>query len=492
MDTILAGFEIFLSFENFLAIVAGMSLGIVIGAIPGLSGSMGIALVLPFTYGMEPVSAILLVIGIYKGAMFAGSIPAILVRTPGTPGNICTLLDGWPLAKKGQARKALDMSLYASVGADFISNIALIGFAALIASFALRFGPPEYFWLMAFSLTIVTSVSGNSLAKGMVATVLGLLLSTVGLDLVYGGARFTFGMMELSGGIGLVPLLIGLFALPEVIHYYLTKTTRAHFEQQAGDPLTFAEFRRCVPTIFRSSIIGVIIGAIPGTGATPASFLSYSIAQRRSKTPENFGKGEIEGVAAAEAGNNAVAGATLIPLLSLGIPGDVVTAVMVGAFLIHGISIGPSLFQTQGDLVYAIFFGILLSSVAMLIFGRMALRMFSRISEIPRHILMPGLLLFCVFGTYAIQNSQFDILIMFAAGVLGYLMMRLDFPVAPFLIAFVLGPLFEDNLRRTLLLAHGSIDIFFRSTICWVFVALTALSLYYGLRKPKKLAPMAT
>lgn len=486
MQEILNGFDLFLSMQNVLAIVVGMFIGIVIGAIPGLSSSMGIALALPFTYGMNPVSAILLVVGIYKGGMFAGSISAILIRTPGTPGNICTLLDGWPLSQKGQSRKALDIALYSSVVADLASNLALILFAATIASFALQFGPAEYFWLMTFSLTIVTSVAGDSLFKGLVSAVLGLLLATVGLDLIYGNPRFTFGMLEFSGGVSFVPLLIGLFAIPEVIDFYLRKQAGLIHGSRSGPALTWLEFRKCVPTIFRSSAIGVAIGAIPGVGATAASFLSYSMAKRSSKHPETYGKGEIDGVAAAEAGNNAVAGATLIPLLALGIPGDVVTAVMIGAFLIHGLSIGPSLFQTQGDLVYAIFFGIMLSSIAMLILGMLSMRLFARISDIPRHILMPGLLIFCVFGTYAIQNSHFDILVMFAAGFLGFFMMKINLPVPPFLIAFVLGPSFEDNLRRTILVSHGDYSVFFNSYICWFFAALTVLSVGYGVLSSRR------
>lgn len=482
MSQILDGFSLFLTYQNLFAIVVGMAFGMVIGAIPGLSSSMGIALALPFTYGMDPIAAILLVVGIYKGGMFAGSVSAILIKTPGTPGNICTLLDGWPMAQKGQSRRALDIALYSSVIADVASNIALITFAATIASFALKFGPAEYFWLMAFSLTIVTSVSGSSLARGLISATFGLLLATVGLDLVYGDTRFTFGSLALTGGIAFVPLLIGLFAIPEVIEHYVRPQSPHARGSRTGAPLSFAEFKRYIPTVLRGSAIGVAIGAVPGVGATAASFLNYSLAKNRSKNPENFGKGEPEGVAAAESGNNAVAGATLIPLLSLGIPGDVVTAVMMGAFLIHGISIGPNLFQSQGDLVYGIFFGIMLSSIAMLVFGMLTLRMFARISDVPRQILMPGVLLFCVLGTYAIQNSMFDVGVMFLAGLLGWIMLRLDFPVPPFLIAFVLGPGLEDNLRRTILVAHGDYTIFLASPISWIFAALTAGSIVYGLR----------
>lgn len=481
MSQILDGFALFLTYQNATAIVIGMAIGMIIGAIPGLSSSMGIALALPFTYGMNPVAAILLVVGIYKGGMFAGSISAILIKTPGTPGNICTLLDGWPMAQKGESRKALDIALYSSVCADLASNLALISFAAAIAGFALKFGPAEYFWLMAFSLTIVTAVSGDSIARGLISAVFGLLLASVGLDLIYGDQRFTFGNMALTGGVSFVPLLIGLFALPEIINHYVRPQLPHTKGSRTGAPLRYAEFKSLLPTILRSSAVGVGIGAVPGVGATAASFISYAWARKRSKTPENFGKGEPNGVAAAEAGNNAVAGATLIPLLSLGIPGDVVTAVMMGAFLIHGIAIGPNLFQSQGDIVYAIFFGIMLSSLVMLVLGMLTLRLFARISDVPRQLLIPGLLLFCVFGTYAIQNSMFDILVMFFAGLLGWAMMRLDFPVPPFIIAFVLGPGLEDNLRRTALISHGDYTVFLASPISWAFAGLTIASIGYGL-----------
>jgi len=486
MDAVAAGLSLFLSVENFVAIAVGVAVGVIVGAIPGLTATMAVALALPFTFGLEPITSILLLVGIYKGGVYGGSITAILVRAPGTPAAACTVLDGYPLAQRGEAGKALKMALYASCCADFISNLALIFLAGVIASFALQFGPPEYFWLICFSLTVVISISGSSLIKGMISGLLGLLVSTVGLDLVYGTQRFTFDNFNLMSGVSYIPLLIGLFALPEVIDFYLKKAKPMTIRGADQSRVTWPEFRRCLPTIGRGSVIGVIIGAIPGAGATAAAFLSYGEARRTSRHAANFGKGEIEGIAAAESGNNGVAGATLIPLLSLGIPGDVVTAVILGAFMLHGLTPGPLLFQDNLDLIYAIFIGILFSSAVLFVAGSLAIRQFARIADVPPRILLPVVLLFCVFGSYAVQNQMFDVLVMMVFGVVGYLMMRIGMAAAPFLIGFILGPLFEDNLRRSFLISEDPM-VFFRSWICWGFIALTIFSLVVGLTREARM-----
>ena len=313
--------------------------------------------------------------------------------------------------------------------------------------------------------------------RGLVSAGFGLILATVGLDLVYGSERFVFGSPDMLGGLNLIPVLVGLFALPAIIDACARKFDYQEIIRNVGQKLVgWAEIRRCLPSIFRGSLIGVVLGAIPGIGAAPAAFLSYSEAKRTSKYAENFGQGEIEGVAAAEAGNNGVSGATLIPLLSLGVPGDVTTAIMLGAFMIHGLQPGPLLFQQNLDIVYALFCGILLSSVWLLAIGRIGIRFFARIAEVPSSILLPVVLVLCFFGSYAINNSMFDILVMITMGVLGFFMMKFELPPAPFLIAFVLGPLFEDNLRRSLLISRGEIDIFFRGGITWFFIILTIFS----------------
>lgn len=475
-DILASSFALFAQVDNAVALLVGVIIGTVIGAIPGMTTPMGVALALPFTFTMQPVTGILLLLGVYKGGLYGGSITAILINAPGTPAASCTGLDGYPLAQRGEARRALDMALYASCTADFISNLSLIFFAGVLATFALSFGSPEFFTLIVFSLTIIASVSGDVLLKGLGSACLGLVLSIVGLDLIYGTNRFIFGQVDLMGGLNFIPVLIGLFAIPEVLNFYSKTEVTKNLSALAGKGATFLDYRKAFKTIFRGSLIGVILGVIPGIGGSPAAFLSYSEARRTSKNPEKFGKGEIEGVAAAEAGNNGVAGATLIPLLALGVPGDIITAIILGAFMIHGLRPGPLMFQENITLIYALFMGIMLSSFYLFIVGKLSIRLIAKIADIPPRILFPVVLILCVFGAYAINNTVFDILVMFLMGVVGYGMLRLGIPAAPFLIAFILGPLLEDNFRQSLLLGRGDWAIFFRSGICWVFWALTALT----------------
>ena len=477
-DNLAAAWPLVANFESFFALASGIVIGVVAGAIPGMSATMAVALTLPFTFALQPITGILLLLGVYKGGIFGGSIPAILIKTPGTPASSATILDGYPMAENGQAGKALGMALYASCTADVISNMSLILFAGWLASFALSFGPPEFFTLILFSLTIIAGVSGDSLIKGLLSAVCGLLLATVGLDLVYGTNRFTFNDPNLMGGLNFIAVLIGLFAIPEILSYVWHPgggkgTVRALGEQH----VTFAEYRKCFRSIIRGSFIGVILGSIPGIGAAPAAFLSYSEARRRSPNKENFGKGEIEGVAASEAGNNGVCGATLIPLLALGVPGDVITAIVLGAFMVHGLQPGPMMFVANANIVYALFLGLIISSVLLLIVGSVAIRLFRYIVDVPRSVLMPSVLILCVFGVYAVNNNVFDIIIMFGMGWLGYFMMRNNIPAAPFLIAFILGPLLEDNFRQAMLMSNGDPQILFRSWITWFFWAVTLITI---------------
>ena len=487
LENISIAFSLFATFDNVLALFAGVLIGTIVGAIPGMTPTTGVALTLPFTFFMNPITGILLLLGVYKGGNYGGSIPAILINTPGTPAASCTVLDGGPLAKQGKANKALHMALYSSCVADLISNVALIFFAGFIASFALKFGPPEFFTLILFSLTIIAGVSGDSLVKGLAAAFAGLLLATIGLDLIYGTERFVFGSYELYGGLKFIPVLIGLFALPQIIDHYAKKLhADDHIPEIDSEGVTKAEFKRCLPSMLRGSVIGVILGAIPGIGGAPAAFLSYSEAKRNSKNPEKFGKGELEGIAAAESGNNGVCGATMIPLLALGVPGDVVTAVILGAFMIHGLQPGPLLFEQNITTIYAIFFGIMLSSFYLLIVGKLGIKYLARIAEIPNSFLYPVVLVLCIFGAYAIGNTMFDVLIMLLMGLLGYFMLKLDMPAAPFLIAFILGPMLEDSFRQSLSLSKGDFSIFLQSGITWLFLGLTVLSLFLTIRRNLK------
>jgi putative tricarboxylic transport membrane protein len=483
LEHLAEAFSLFFSLQNLCAMFAGVLIGTIVGAIPGMTTPMGVALVLPFTFTMQPVTGILLLLGVYKGGLYGGSITAILIKAPGTPAASCTVLDGYPMAQKGEARRALDMALYASCFADFISNMSLILFTGLLASFALSFGPPELFTLIVFSLTIIAGVSGDKLSKGIASACLGLIMATVGLDIVYGTNRFVFGETELMAGLSFIPVLIGLFALPEIINQFAKKyEQRASAGSLGGAHATFADFKRCFKSILRGSVIGVILGAIPGIGGAPSAFLSYSEARRTSKNGANFGKGEIEGVAAAESGNNGVAGATMIPLLALGVPGDVITAVILGAFMIHGLRPGPVMFEQNLSLIYAIFMGIMVSSLYLFVIGKASIKLISRIADLPNTLLYPSVLVLCVYGAFAINNNLFDVLVMFIVGILGFAMLRFDIPAAPFLIAFILGPLLEDNFRQALLMSDGSGVIFFRNGICLVFWGLTALSLFLLVR----------
>ena len=492
LESLAQSIEIFFSVQNVLIVLLGVLIGAVIGAIPGMTTPMGVALALPFTFTMEPVTGILLLLGIYKGGLYGGSITAILIKAPGTPAASCTVLDGFPLTQKGEARKALDIALYASCFADFVSNLSLILLAGLLAGFALKFGPPEFFTLILFSLTIIAGVSGDNLIKGIASACLGLMFAVIGLDMVFGTNRFIFDNWNLMGGLSFIPVLVGLFALPEIIHY-LTKRTSEQVKSavMTGAGAGLREFRKCFKSIFRGSLIGVMLGAIPGIGGAPSAFLSYSEARRTSPNRDNFGKGELEGVAAAEAGNNGVAGATMIPLLALGVPGDVITAVILGAFMIHGLRPGPLLFVENLPLIYALFIGIMLSSVYLFIVGKFTIRTISRLAEVKNEVLYPIVLVFCMFGAFAINNSLFDVLVMLLMGCVGYVMMLFKFPAPPFLIAFILGPLLEDNFRQSMILSDGNLSILIRSPICWIFWTLCILSVVFIVKGRKKNIPLS-
>ncbi|MET4102596.1 putative tricarboxylic transport membrane protein [Roseovarius sp. MBR-78] len=477
-DSVMAGLGLVGNWEALLSLAIGIVIGVVGGAIPGISATMAVALALPFTFPMEAINGILLLLGVYKGGIFGGSIPAILIKTPGTPASSATILDGHPMAERGEAGRALGMALWASCTADFVSNLSLIFFAGFLASFALSFGPPEFFALILFSLTIIAGVSGDSLLRGALSALLGLLLATIGLDLVYGTNRFTFGDPNLMGGLNFIAVLIGLFAIPEVINMVWHPTGHMGKVQKLGSKwVTFAEYKRCFRSILRGSFIGVFLGSIPGIGAAPAAFLSYSEARRKSPNKANFGKGEIEGVAASEAGNNGVAGATLIPLLALGVPGDVITAIIIGAFMVHGLQPGPMMFVLNVDIIYGLFIGLILSSGILFIVGGLAIRGFRPVADIPKRILMPMVLVLCIYGVFAVNNNIFDVGVMFVMGWVGFAMMRYQIPAAPFLIAFILGPLLEDNFRQAMLMSGGSPEILLRGPITWFFWTLTVIAI---------------
>lgn len=483
---ILSALEMLITPMNIIAIFAGVAFGVFMGAVPGLTGTMGIALVIPLTYAFEPITAFALLLGTYKGALFSGCIPAILINTPGTPAAAATVLDGYPLTQKGRGGEAMGMALWSSVIGDVISTVALIFGALLLAQLATKFGPPEFAMLVLFSLTIVAGVSGDSMIKGLIAAAVGFMFGTVGLDPMMATPRFTFGEITMLNGISLMAMLIGLFAVSELFIQSEAALSSVKNVVVPKAKISWAQIRAKLPTIFRGSAIGIVLGSIPGLGATPSAFLSYSEAKRASKTPEKFGKGSLDGVAAAESANNATAGGALIPLMALGVPGDVVTAVLLGAFLIHGLAPGPQLFAENLDLVYAIFIALLIAALMLPVIGLAAIRLFSKIVMIPRYALYPIIAVLCMLGVYGFNSSPTDLWIMLGFGLLGYAMRKLAFPLAPMMIGFVLEPIGEQSVRQALTISSGDWLVFVSTPISIVFLVLTLLSIAFITRRTLK------
>jgi len=497
VDHLLGGFGLFLQWNVVFSMVAGVLTGIIIGALPGMTIVMAISLALPFTFYMEPIVSIAFILGIYKAGVYGGSISAILIGTPGTPASAATVIDGYQMNKKGMAKKALDMALYASTISDVITDIITVFATFQIAYLALKVGPIEFFSIIVFSLTIIASVSTKSLLKGLISGAMGLLLATVGMDTMYSINRFTFDNMDLTGGFNIIPVLIGLFAIPEImvqlsgrkIHPEKALIINAGVVHGAGAKgLTWEELKGSIRTILRGSFIGTIIGIIPGLGAAPAAYLNYSRSKNASKHPEEYGHGSLEGVAAAEAGAGGVCGPTLIPLLTLGVPGDKSTAVMLGALMIQGLTPGPLLFQKHATVIYGIFIAMVLTNFILFGVAKVALRWASLTNRVPTEILFSIVFVLCVYGSYAINSSLFDVWVMITVGGLGYLMKLTDLPTEPFIIAFILCPLFENGLRRALIMSGGDLTIFVTNPISLLFIVLTLISvlfLAFGKQKEK-------
>jgi len=464
---------------NLLTITFGVIIGITIGALPGLTATMAVALMLPFTFGMNSTTGLLLLTGLYFGGIYGGSITAILINTPGTPAATATALDGYPLAKEGKALKALQMALYSSFIGGIISFFALLFFAPQLAKLALRFGPAEYFMLAIFGLTVIVSVSQASLIKGLISGSMGLFVAIIGLDPLEGVPRFCFENINFYGGIQLIPALIGLFAVSQIIlSIEQFSNHKAEIDTSLKtEGLSLNEFFNSIKHIIKSSLIGVVIGAIPGTGGAIAAFIAYNQAKRSSKNPDQFGKGSLEGIAAAESANNGTTGATFIPLLTLGVPGDIITAVILGAFMMQGLTPGPMLFVNHGDIVYGLIIGILLVNIAMLIIGSLTIKIYAKVIDIPSNILIPIISVLCVIGAFSIRNSIFDVYCIIIFGIIGYILPKFGFPLAPILIAIILGPMAESNLRRALIISKGSYTIFLESPFAIFFFILIILSL---------------
>ncbi|MDQ8023008.1 MAG: tripartite tricarboxylate transporter permease [Moraxellaceae bacterium] len=470
--------------------VMGVTLGIIIGVLPGLTATMGVAILLPFTFGMDPVSGILMISGVFFGGIYGGSITAILLKIPGTPAAAATAMDGYALTQKGQAGIALGTATISSCIGGTISIFMLIFLAPLLAGVALEFSAAETFALAVFGLSIITSVSGESLIKGLIAGFVGLLLSTVGLDPMAGFPRYTGGFTELFN-VPFIPVMIGLFAASEAFKSLGQEQTRHEIKVVIGRIIPpWSVFRGLILTILRSSGLGVIVGIIPGAGADIASFVAYNEAKRFSKNPENFGKGELKAVAACESGANSCTGGDLLPMMTLGIPGDAVTAVMLGALTMQGLQPGPLLFKDHAPLVFTLFAGMLFCYLALLVVGLNSLRLMSKVLEMPRSVLSPLILALCVVGAYAINNSMFDVGIMLAVGIVGFFMQRWDYPPSPVVLALIMGPMAESSFRRALSLSNGSYDFLYTRPITagLLLVALVTLLLPV-LRRRKAAVP---
>ncbi len=488
MDLLLQGASEVLSWKVFLFINVGLLIGIIFGSIPGLTVDLGIALFTPLTFALDPVVGILMLLGIYCGGTYGGSITAILVKTPGTPSAVATLIDGHPLAQQGKARKALDMALIASVIGGIFSALVLLTTAPQIAKFTLNFGPAEYFTLALFGLTIIAGVSGDNIIKGIIAGCLGIFVSTIGMDALSGTPRFTFGDYRLLNGIPLLIGLVGLFIVAELFIRSNFNNENDKKEEAAlnNEGLTFKELKPSFKTIFRSSVIGSIIGAIPGTGAGIAAFLGYDQAKKGSKNKENFGKGELEGVAGPEAANNATTGATLIPLLTLGIPGDAATAILLGSLMIHGLLPGPSLFTDYGNIMYAVMLGLIIINVLMFFHGRFLVKWFAKVAKVPYIVLVPIIAVCSIAGAFSVNNTVFDIYLIVIFGIIGYILSKMRFSPIPMLLGIVLGQIVEKNFRNAMVLSEGSYTIFVSSPICIFFVVLTLGSIIMFMVKSRK------
>jgi putative tricarboxylic transport membrane protein len=465
-----------------LVLMIGVPLGIIVGVLPGIGATVGVTVLLPLTFGMEPIVGISMLVAVYCGAFYGGAIPAILINTPGTPAAICTILDGFPMAQKGEGGKALAIAVVSSFLGGIISVVVLSLTAPLIANAALKFSYTEYFAIAIFGIVmVIASSSRKSFLKGFLMGTFGLVLACVGQDQMGSVERYTFGILELTRGIPLLPVLVGLFAVSQALILAEAgdkKASLTKMEEKQGLISSFKSVLDFKRTLFRSSFIGTTVGAIPGTGAAIASFVSYTMAKRGSKHPEKFGTGYPEGVVASESANNAVTGGALIPLLTLGIPGDPITAIMLGAFLAHGLIPGPNLFIQSADLVYGIFIVMVYIYVLMLLLGFYGSRLFAAVTGIQEAILVPVILIICFVGAYALNSSLFDVGLSVAFGVLGYILLKLDFPLAPIVMGLILGPIAEEGLRQSLIVSGGSWLIFLHHPISAAFLAITVFVVF--------------
>ncbi|HPE93350.1 MAG: tripartite tricarboxylate transporter permease [Sphaerochaeta sp.] len=478
MDLYLSGLHFFTNPVIYLSSFLGVLIGIVFGALPGLTATMTIAVFIPFTFGLSPVIAFAFLLGLYSGSVYGGSISAILINIPGTPSAIATSLDGYPLSQMGRAGEAIGISTISSTLGGFFSVIVLMFAAPAIASVALKFSAEEYVGITLIGLSIIAIISPGSTVKGLMSGVIGLIIGIVGMDPITGYPRFIMGRAELLEGIDSIPVMIGMYGLSEMLVQISSSEYKVTVKQKLSRLLPpIKHIKQIFGTVVRSSFIGVLIGALPAAGGSIASLVAYGQEKRFGKRKELLGTGIIEGVAAPEAANNASTGGALIPMLTLGIPGDAMTAVLMGGLIIQGLRPGPLLFQQQMPFVSSIFISLLLSVVFMCILGLLGAPVFAKLISFPKKYLIPAILVFGLVGSYAISNSIFDIWVLIISGIVGFVFRKIGLPIAPIILGMILGPLFESNFRRALMLSGGNWATFVQRPISLAFLIVVVVVL---------------
>lgn len=486
VSNIISAATLVFTVETFLAMFAGITIGILLGAIPGLGAPIGMGVLLPFTFTMNPIPAIALLISIYKGSMLGGSFSAILINTPGTASAAATAMDGYPLSKKGQSKKAVQAAIFSSSAADLLSDIFLIVSSIALASFVLSFGSPEMFWILIFALFVTGSLAGSSIWRGLMSVGIGGIIGTVGLDPMSGTPRLDIlPMMGRLEGLELVAVLLGAFAISE-LYTQMTESRKKpvdNYKDESvsklyGPSLNLTDIKDSLKAFFVGSGVGTSVGVMPGLGSTAGAYLSYGLSKtlyRGKSKSGKFGEGAIPGVVAAESGNSAVSGANMLPLLTLGIPGSAAIALLLGALMMQGIAPGPGIFRDHGDVVFAVFFAMILANVANLIMGNLLLKPVIRVLKSDTRILFPSVMILCFAGVYALNLRMFDIGVMVAIGVLAYIMKQARIPIAPMIIAFILSTQIERTFRTSLSSSGGNFSVLLNSTISKVLIALSLI-----------------
>jgi len=486
---IIAGFQALMSMETIIALIAGTVGGMIIGALPGFSAAMGVSLLIPITYGMSPIAALTMLVAMYTSAIYGGSITAILCHTPGTPASAATAIDGFQLTKQGRGMEAMGVATFASAVGGTFSAIAMLLIAPALGAFSLNFSVLEYFLLSVFGLTVIASLAGDSVIKGIFSGVFGLVLGCVGLDAITGVPRMTLGLIQLEDGINFVPALIGLFSISQVMTlawdvYHGKKGSVIEDEENLKKSRRlppYKELKTLFPTIARCSIVGTIVGIVPAAGAGVSSWICYSMGKRFSKNPEKYGHGAMDGVASCETGNNAATGGALIPLITLGLPGSSVAAILLGGMMIHGLTPGASMFTKYASTTYGIMIGFLFANILMGLIGLFAARYIARVSAVPMGYLGPVITALCIIGTYAIRNNLFDVGVMVAFGLFGYIIKRCGFAAPPMILGMVLSKIAENNWRRAIILAGakgGMLSYYLTRPISIVLTLLIVISLF--------------